>query len=90
MGLLPPALAPIPAARELLGGNAGHVPHGPGMGWGLGVGPHAGDPRCGSAHAHRARTETTSAMQRFRLPLSSLMVMGRSSLILSIASGQSS
>ena len=38
----------------------------------------------------RLRTETTSAMQRFRLPLSSLMVMGRSSLILSMASGQSS
>jgi hypothetical protein len=35
-------------------------------------------------------TETTSAMHRLRLPLSSLMVMGRSSLILSMASGQSS
>lgn len=35
-------------------------------------------------------TETISAMQRFRLPLSSLMVIGRSSLILSMASGQSS
>lgn len=29
-------------------------------------------------------------MQRLRLPLSSLMVMGRSSLILSMAKGQSS
>lgn len=36
------------------------------------------------------RTETTSAMQRLRLPLSSLIVMGRSSLILSMANGQSS
>lgn len=35
-------------------------------------------------------TETTSAIQRLRLPLSSLMVMGLSSLTLSMASGQSS
>lgn len=35
-------------------------------------------------------TETMSAMQRFKLPLSSLMVIGRSSLIRSIARGQSS
>lgn len=39
---------------------------------------------------HGRLTETTSAMQRLRLPLSSLMVMGLSSLILSMASGQSS
>lgn len=39
---------------------------------------------------HGGLTETTSAMQRLRLPLSSLMVMGLSSLILSMASGQSS
>lgn len=35
-------------------------------------------------------TDTMSAMQRFRLPLSSLIVIGLSSFILSIASGQSS
>lgn len=67
-----------------------HVGLGRGGASGRPPSPRPVDPRGGLGHAHRARTETTSAMQRFRLPLSSLMVMGRSSLILSIASGQSS
>lgn len=52
--------------------------------------PRPGGPPPVPAHVHRAHTETTSAMQRFRLPLSPLMVMGRSSLILHGHVGQSS
>lgn len=86
-----------------MGGSPGHIPRGPWDGRGLRGFPGrcpGGLPAPHSSYSvhrgavgtwpSRLRTETTSAMQRFRLPLSSLMVMGRSSLILSMASGQSS
>lgn len=66
--------------HTVLASPAGRVPEA----LGTGITTHAA-PRHG-----QERTETMSAMQRFRLPLSSLMVIGRSSLILSMASGQSS